>query len=914
MKKPVILALTLISTSLQAQTYTQLQWGVNKGVNPYQFGANINGTWSNLGTVSSAGVWTIPGTNISGVPLLAANNTFTGTNTFTKNVSILYPIVSTPTFAASNEALRVLSNRSGDATGFTARLVDILDYDKVKSDTSTGVVDSLFVNHDFSGTTNPAGGRRAINADLYNSAPTTSNGVGNYIALEGVAIAKYDDGGTVGNESGVFIASAGIALLESAATNIAGVAGGEFDVAMAAGSSSRIKNGINVISGDGTPGGRDKEHGIYADAGVMITGATTGDVGWNLGISFGQSAAGWPITSTGTIIGTGATGNARTAANGIDFTAVTFSGNAIATPGFRVDGFGNTRITRAFPNYSLNDTNATVTTGGLVRYAGNGSGSYIYQINTAAGGDFTSSINAYSIASTGATTFPISLSSPSYILTGSTSGATTLTTNPTTASYTLQLPAAAPGGTGYALVANASGVASWVNPTTFPAGTLIVGTTLTSGGAAGQLMYDSGGLLQESANLVFASNTLTIGKATSATGALALGGATSGTVTVTPQAAAGTYNFNLPTSAGTSGQPLLSGGGGASAMTFGTLGVGAGGTNCSVASITCFNNITGFTAAGTTGTTSTNLVFSTSPTLVSPVLGAATGTSLALGGATLGTNALAVTGTTSLSSTLTSAGHIITAATANALTVGLNGATNPAFNIDASTASSATGINIKSAAATGGVALSAISSGTNENMTINSKGAGTLTLQSSATGAIVNNAQTRFVAPNSWVFNSSGATAGYSTWDIYQTNSGTGALNFRATNDAFSAATTIMTFTRVTDYTQPYVNFLVPFTTGTTSPTIACTGGTTTGASVATGSSTNGGQFTTAGPNNTACTVTFASKNGFVNRSFCTVSPAGSTAAAITTWWVTNTATTFVLNHATSLGTNTVWNYVCMGN
>lgn len=53
----------------------------------------------------------------------------------------------------------------------------------------------------------------------------------------------------------------------------------------------------------------------------------------------------------------------------------------------------------------------------------------------------------------------------------------------------------------------------------------------------------------------------------------------------------------------------------------GVLPVANGGTNASVASITAFNNITGFTAAGTTGTTSTNLVFSTSPTLVTPALG-----------------------------------------------------------------------------------------------------------------------------------------------------------------------------------------------------------------------------------------------------------------------------------------------------
>jgi hypothetical protein len=56
----------------------------------------------------------------------------------------------------------------------------------------------------------------------------------------------------------------------------------------------------------------------------------------------------------------------------------------------------------------------------------------------------------------------------------------------------------------------------------------------------------------------------------------------------------------------------------------GILPVANGGTNASTASITSFNNITGYTAAGATGTTSTNLVFSTSPTLVTPLLGTPT--------------------------------------------------------------------------------------------------------------------------------------------------------------------------------------------------------------------------------------------------------------------------------------------------
>jgi len=50
----------------------------------------------------------------------------------------------------------------------------------------------------------------------------------------------------------------------------------------------------------------------------------------------------------------------------------------------------------------------------------------------------------------------------------------------------------------------------------------------------------------------------------------------------------------------------------------GVLPVANGGTNASTASITSFNNITGYSAAGATGTTTTNLVFSTSPTLTTP--------------------------------------------------------------------------------------------------------------------------------------------------------------------------------------------------------------------------------------------------------------------------------------------------------
>lgn len=46
-----------------------------------------------------------------------------------------------------------------------------------------------------------------------------------------------------------------------------------------------------------------------------------------------------------------------------------------------------------------------------------------------------------------------------------------------------------------------------------------------------------------------------------------------------------------------------------------------GGTNCTSPTIACFNNITGFTSSGATGTAGTNLVFSDGPVLVAPALG-----------------------------------------------------------------------------------------------------------------------------------------------------------------------------------------------------------------------------------------------------------------------------------------------------
>jgi hypothetical protein len=107
--------------------------------------------------------------------------------------------------------------------------------------------------------------------------------------------------------------------------------------------------------------------------------------------------------------------------------------------------------------------------------------------------------------------------------------------------------------------------ASTVAPGTLTNGDLCTtnGTVIncTLAGAAGKVLGGAG---------VSFTATPTLGSS-GTTGTLGFAGLTSGTITIQPQAAAGTYNFNLPTTAGSAGQVLTSQGGNSSAMTWATL-------------------------------------------------------------------------------------------------------------------------------------------------------------------------------------------------------------------------------------------------------------------------------------------------------------------------------------------------------
>lgn len=88
------------------------------------------------------------------------------------------------------------------------------------------------------------------------------------------------------------------------------------------------------------------------------------------------------------------------------------------------------------------------------------------------------------------------------------------------------------------------------------------------GGSNTQVQFNNSSAFGGSANLTWVSPALTVGVAGSTTGQYKLTGSTSGTITMQGQAAAGTYNFNLPNTAGIAGQVLTSQAGGATAMTW----------------------------------------------------------------------------------------------------------------------------------------------------------------------------------------------------------------------------------------------------------------------------------------------------------------------------------------------------------
>ena len=160
-----------------------------------------------------------------------------------------------------------------------------------------------------------------------------SPGTLNFVGIQGLGQSNINVGGTLNSPlGGLFGFGAAAILGTSNATYWLNVTGVEYDTEIVSGASTTHKSGVSVAQ---LPG--DAVQGSVYDAGVSVS-KQSGAVGWQNALLISDYNGAQPMVSSGTIIATKGSGATT---GGIDFTSYTFTGNAIATPGFSVDGNGN---------------------------------------------------------------------------------------------------------------------------------------------------------------------------------------------------------------------------------------------------------------------------------------------------------------------------------------------------------------------------------------------------------------------------------------------------------------------------------------------------------------------------------------------------------------------------------------------
>jgi hypothetical protein len=309
--------------------------------------------------------------------------------------------------------------------------------------------------------------------------------------------------------------------------------------------------------------------------------------------------------------------------------------------------------------YNFNMPTTAGTSGYVLTSAGGGSSPMTWtNLSSATVTSISGTANEITAsASTGAVTLSIpntfiapgtiaavtSISSPEYFLTGSGSGTISILPQAAAGTYNFNLPIAA-GTSGYVLTSAGGGSSpmTWTN--------LSTATVTSISGTANEITASaSTGAVTLSIPSTFIAPGSIQATTSSAAASFLLNGSGSGTVSILPQAAAGTYNFNLPITAGTSGYLLTSAGGAGSPMTWSNP------ASISVTSIAGTANE--ITASASTGA----VTLSIPSTFIAPGSIAATTT---------------VSGTTFNSSTLTASEAVFSDASKNLVSVATTGTGN----------------------------------------------------------------------------------------------------------------------------------------------------------------------------------------------------------------------------------------------
>jgi hypothetical protein len=263
--------------------------------------------------------------------------------TFSHNsfISPVAGLMSTPAFSAQGNAFGTVT--SGPAY---FRLFNV-NTDTVDASAATGGgVNANYFGHVVSA--GAIGGRTTMFSLLSHVGASTLAPDRYYVSHGAFSQTSASAGGTagLGNARGnLFGSNISAQTLAGAGLFWNSVVGLEVNIGLTAATQSVYKHGLSVVqwSTDAVSGTAG------ADSGLMFAAQGAGAVpGWDRCITVGHPQGWWPMKAAGTIIGTlpGAAGTpAYAAANGVDFSAVTFSASAFKSVGFQVDGVGTTSTT-----------------------------------------------------------------------------------------------------------------------------------------------------------------------------------------------------------------------------------------------------------------------------------------------------------------------------------------------------------------------------------------------------------------------------------------------------------------------------------------------------------------------------------------------------------------------------------------
>lgn len=428
---------SVFSSHAHAQSWKQMQWGLNTATSPYQVGVNLAGSWYQVATLASSGAFSfafpsyscassqwvsasnsggflcsqpsfsnISGT-ISASQLIApgastfgavkssaapSNQYATGINT-SGVVTYAQPAISgisgaskyadgttgtgvnatADAYSASNQALYLAGNLTN--TGTAPYAVLSINDTSASGTTGDGFIPGLFIAHNIGASAGE--GSRVANQSILTIANPVTSATGNfyYIADFPRAYVSKNLGGSIGanNSRGDVYAFGALAELQSGATYVHGVTGAEIDVSVKTGASVDYKSILSVVSVNA-----DAVGGSVFNAMQFFAADQTTSYKWPLGIGFGNPIALWPFDTSSTIMGTTAPAiGSRVANYGVDFSGVTFSTGAFKSTGFLVDGSGATTVASLTSNGSGSFTGTLSSTGataGVVAGPRSGSG------------------------------------------------------------------------------------------------------------------------------------------------------------------------------------------------------------------------------------------------------------------------------------------------------------------------------------------------------------------------------------------------------------------------------------------------------------------------------------------------------------------------------------------------------------